>query len=303
MVIDSLFPVLALIVAGRLLKRFGLTNEIFLRTSDRLIYFIFFPALLFWKIGGTAPDMHTDGGLYAAAASAVAVVYLLSTAYIMRFGVSDYQAGSFSQSCYRFNTYIGVAVIWNGLGEAGIRQFGILIALLIPLINLLAVSTLTWFSGKDIAWNNRVTMIIKSVISNPLILACLSGIAYARWAHGFPAFVDNTFRLSSLVTLPLALLSIGAVLTTAKIRHHLKLSLIAALFKLLVLPVIGFVLLKVFHVSGLPLKVGMIFFTLPTSTALYVLSAQLNSDTDLASASIALSTMLSILPLSVALWI
>jgi malonate transporter len=303
MVVDSLFPVLALVLAGRLLKHSGLTNEAFLRTSDRLIYFMFFPALLFWKIGGAVPNADTDWGLYAAAASAVIVVYLLSTGYIVRFGVSDYQAGSFSQSCYRFNTYIGVAVLWSAHGEAGIRQFGLLIALLIPLINLLAVSTLVWFSGKSIAWRGRVTMMVKTVISNPLILACISGIVYARLVNGFPAFVDNTFRLSSQVALPLALLSIGSVLTTAKVGHHLKLSLIAAVFKLLVLPAVGFIGLKAFHVSGVPFKVGMVFFTLPTSTALYILSAQLNSDTDLASASIALSTMLSFLPLCVALWI
>jgi predicted permease len=45
----------------------------------------------------------------------------------------------------------------------------------------------------------------------------------------------------------------------------------------------------------------MVFFALPTSTALYVLSSQLNSDTELASAAIALSTLLSIFSLSAAL--
>jgi predicted permease len=47
----------------------------------------------------------------------------------------------------------------------------------------------------------------------------------------------------------------------------------------------------------------MVFFALPTSTALYVLSSQLNSDTELASASIALSTFLSLVSLSAALLI
>ena len=42
----------------------------------------------------------------------------------------------------------------------------------------------------------------------------------------------------------------------------------------------------------------MIYLALPTSTAIYVLSAQLHSDTELASAAIVLSTMLSLLPLS-----
>jgi len=47
----------------------------------------------------------------------------------------------------------------------------------------------------------------------------------------------------------------------------------------------------------------MIFFALPTSTAIYVLSAQLNSDVQLASAAIMLSTLLSLISLSAALLI
>ena len=52
MVLNSLFPVFALVVLGVCLKHFKITGEVFLQTSDRLVYFIFFPAMLFWKIGG-----------------------------------------------------------------------------------------------------------------------------------------------------------------------------------------------------------------------------------------------------------
>jgi hypothetical protein len=44
--------------------------------------------------------------------------------------------------------------------------------------------------------------------------------------------------------------------------------------------------------------VGLIFFALPASTAIYVLSSQMNSDTDLASSAIVLSTLLSFFSLS-----
>jgi hypothetical protein len=50
-----------------------------------------------------------------------------------------------------------------------------------------------------------------------------------------------------------------------------------------------------------PLKAGMIFFALPVSTAIYVLSSQMHSDPDLASATIVVSTLLSFLSLSVVL--
>ena len=303
MVLNNLFPVFALILFGSLLKRWRLTDDAFLKMADRLTYFIFFPALLFWKIGGASSALSNGTGLYKAAICAVLTVYLLSTLFIKLYKVSDFKAGTFSQSCYRFNSYLGVAIVLSALGEDGIKQFGILIGMIIPIINVLCVSTLIWFSEGQVQPLKRLGQTARALISNPLILACISGIIYANIWQGFPAFIDNTLRLSSYVALPLAMLSIGGALTLTTVRDHFKLSLIASTFKLVVLPLIGYGFLVAFGVSDLGLKIGLIYFALPTSPALYILSSQLNSDTNLASASIALSTILSFFSLSIALLI
>jgi len=303
MVLDNLFPVFALLLIGHLLKRFGITHDAFLKTADKLIYYIFFPVLLFWKIGGAASDLIGDPGLYKAAICAVVSVYILSSLYIKFFKVPAYQAGSFSQSCYRFNTYIGMAVMLNALGEEGARQFSILIGLIIPIINILAVSTLSWYSEKKVSFPQRVVLTAKALISNPLIIACIAGLAYWKFMGGFPVFIDNTFRLASFVTLPLALFSIGGALTLGTMKNYFKLSLVASLFKLVILPLSGYLFLNAFDATGISFRVGMLYFTLPTSPALYILSSQLSSDTQLASAAIALSTLLSVISLSVALLI
>ena len=303
MVLNNLFPVFALLLFGHLLKRYGLTHDAFLKTADKLIYYIFFPVLLFWKIGAAASDLIGDPGLYKAAICAVVSVYILSSLYIKLFRVPAYQAGSFSQSCYRFNTYIGMAVMLNALGEEGARQFSILIGLIIPIINILAVSTLSWYSEKKVSFPQRVVLTAKALISNPLIIACIAGLAYWKFMGGFPVFIDNTFRLASFVTLPLALFSIGGALTLGTMKNYFKLSLVASLFKLVILPLSGYLFLNAFDATGISFRVGMLYFTLPTSPALYILSSQLSSDTQLASAAIALSTLLSVISLSVALLI
>jgi len=303
MVFNSLFPVFALILSGSLLKRFGLTNDVFLQTSDKLIYYIFFPLLLFWKIGSASTDLFSDSGLYKSVILAILIVFIFSTAFIVIFKVSDFKVGSFSQSCYRFNSYIGVAIVLSALGEEGIHHFGILMGIIIPIINVLCVSTLIWFSGEKALPFKRMGQIIKGLISNPLILACIGGILYANLAEGFPPYIEGILQLCSFAALPLAMLSVGAALSISVIKDHFKLSLIASLFKLVVLPAIGYLLLIQFGVAGVALKVGLIFFALPTSTSLYILSSQLNSDTELASAAIAMSTILSFFSLSVALLI
>lgn len=290
-----------MILLGILLRRQGMTSEVFLNQSDRLIYYIFFPVLLFWKIGAAS---HATAEVWKFCLVCVGVVvsmFLLSTLVMRLFRISSFKAGSFSQSCYRFNTYIGVAVVLNAFGEEGIAMFGVLLGMVIPIINLFAVSMLIWHSGREMESRQRVRVLARSLAGNPLILGCLAGLCYSRLVGHFPLFINNTLALISMVTLPMALLSIGGALTFEGVRKNLAPALLAATCKLLILPVSGYLALSCFGIEGLGFKVGMLFFSLPASTAIYVLSSQLNSDLELASSAIVLSTLLSFFSLSVAL--
>ena len=297
-ILNSLFPIFILLLLGRVLKKWGLTDTTFLKTSDRLIYFFFFPVMLFWKIGGASFEDGIDWNFCFASLCALVTMFVLSTLVIKIFRISAFQAGSFSQSCYRFNTYIGVAVILNSLGTEGMKYFGIVIGFAIPLINVFAVTLLIWFSGRDVKLSKRISIAGRALVSNPLILGCLAGIAYSSLVGKFPVFINNSLSLISMVALPLALISIGGSLTFAGVRGNLGLSFLAAVLKLMVLPGLGWIFFYLFDVTGIPFKVGLIFLTLPASTAIYVLSSQMNSDTELASSAIVLSTLLSFFALS-----
>lgn len=302
-VLNSLFPIFSLLLLGTLLKRQGITDTVFLKTADRLIYYIFFPIMLFWKIGGASLENGIDWSFCLATLCTFLTMFALSTIVIKTVRITPFQAGSFSQGCYRFNTYIGVAVILNSLGGEGIQYFGIVIGFIIPLVNVFAVSTLIWFSGEKMESKKRLRFAGGALISNPLIIGCLAGIIYARLVGNFPTFIDNSLSLASMAALPLALISIGGSLTFRGVRQNAGLSLLSAMLKVMALPMIGFCYFYLFHVTGVPFRVGILFFALPASTAIYVLSSQMNSDTDLASSIILISTLLSFVSLSFALLI
>jgi predicted permease len=298
MILNSVAPIFAIIALGGVLRRLGMIDKTFINVSDRLIYYIFFPALLFWKIGKPAPLTGVYWELIGATLCAVVVAFALSLVAARLLSMSQFQVGSFSQSCYRFSTYIGMAAVLGATGEEGVRLFGVLIGFAIPFINVLAVSSLIWFSGESFSWRLKSRMLVKAMISNPLILACGCGIAYSSLRVPFPTFVDNTLGLMSLLALPLALVSIGGSLTFEKFREHFAYSATGALVKLVALPAVGYAFLHVFQVTGTAFAVAMIYFGLPTSPQNYILSGQLNSDVDLATSGIVLSTLLSIGSLS-----
>lgn len=300
-ILDAIFPVFALLVCGILLKRYNFTSDSFLATSDRLVYYIFFPAMLFWKIGGADPGSNNQSiRLCLAVMIAVTAAWLISLLAIRLFSIERFKAGTFSQAAFRFSSYIGLAVVINTLGEDGITHFGILIGFVIPLINVLSVITLIWFSSAREGLGRNILLTLKALISNPLILGCLAGIAFSRTGLSFPSFLDNTFALMVSATMPLALISIGGSLKFTGAASDTGLSLLASAIKLVILPALGFFCLKGFGVNGLFFKVGMIYFTLPTSPSIFVLSSQMNSDTRLASNAVLVSTILSFISLSIA---
>jgi len=300
-VLNNVLPVFLLLALGKILMRSGLAGEVFFKTSDKLVYFIFFPALLFWKIGSAGPGLELPRGLILAVLATIFLTWLASLAYIRLARVTPFQAGSFSQVSYRFNTYIGMAVVLGAFGEDGVARFGIIISLAIPFINLLVVSTLVWYSQTDYTLGQRIRVLIRELAINPLILACLAGIAYARLAPPLPIFVNKTLALLSAITLPMALLSIGASLALERLKGRMRLSLVSCVLKLVFMPLVGYALLRLWEVEPLSLAVAMVFFTLPTATSAYILSSQMNSDADLAGAAIVLSTLLSFVTLSLSL--
>ena len=301
-IFSSVLPVFLLVALGTCLRRLDFVDRAFFRTSDWLVYFVSFPVMLFWKIGAPSSAAQLDGRLILAVMAAVTTVYVLSLGFVRITRMPDFQVGSFSQCCYRFNTYIGMAVVVGICGEQGVTTFGVIIAFAIPFINFLAVSTLIWFSAENYSLGQKTQFLGRSLLSNPLLIACFLGLLYARLGVGFAPFVNNSFALLSSLSLPLALLSIGNSLTFAGMRGHLALSLAAAAFKLALLPLVGALFLHALEVTGVPFMVAMTFFLLPTSSAIFILSAQLKSDIELASVGIMVSTVLSLFSLSVGLW-
>lgn len=301
LVLNSILPVFAVIALGGFLKRSAMIDENFVRVSDRLVYYIFLPLLLFWKIGKPSGTAIIDWRFIAGALLAIFTVFVLGLIIVKALKMPDRAVGSFSQSCYRFNSYIGIAVIVTALGENGVKEFGVLIGFAVPFINVLAVSSMIRYSGQKDSEGQRWLFLLKSVVANPLIISCLLGILYSNLGIPFPILVERLLNLMSAMSLPLALISVGGSLTFSKFRGHFTYSLIAAVCKLVALPALGYLFLKQLSIAESALKVAMIYFALPTSPQNHILSALLNSDPDLATSAVVLSTMLSIVSLSVIL--
>jgi hypothetical protein len=301
-VLNTIAPIFLLLLLGVALRRTGFAPQELFRQTNRLVYWIGLPALLFLKTataqihGGSAAAL--SGVLIGGMVACIAIGY--AVAYAMR--VSRPSVGSFVQAAYRGNlAYIGLPVILFSLGgaeagEAGRPESVAAVALgpLIPLYNVAAVVVL--LAGRQPAGEGRLGQagrMAATVALNPLLLACAAGLAWAAWGPAIPAAGKRTLEALGQMSLPLALLGAGASLQWPH-RAGLAQATAASLIKVGAGPLAG---LAIGALAGLPaveMRIAMIYLACPTAVMSYVMAGQLGGDERLSADAVAVSTVLSL---------
>ena len=291
--ITIVLPVFLVIALGALLRRCKLFDANFVQQTNRLVYVVFLPLLLFHKIGNADFSSFFNGPLVLGSSLAIALGFLLTYIYS---GMRNYPAairGSFCQGSFRGNlAYVGLAICLNAYGDDGLTRAGILMGFLVPVLNLFAILALLLpqkhsGDGKKPNWATQVLL-------NPLIIASFVGLIWSFWQLPVPLILDRALNITSGVTLPLALLAIGGGFSFERLKGDLLLAGLASSIKLAVLPLLALSLLAPLGVSGSDLGIGILMAGTPTATATYIMAHQLKADAELAGSIVMLSTLASV---------
>jgi len=203
------------------------------------------------------------------------------------------ELGSFLQISFHGNLgYMGLAVAFYALGPQGFAAASILAGFLIICQNLLAVIGLQWCS-EGMSRGMPIGKTIKKVLVNPIIFSAIGGILFSLAEHPLPEPIEKALQIISSMALPLALLLIGASLSFESARPHLKVSIVACVLKLLVLPGLGLVAYRCLSVPRAQFMPGLVLLASPTATVSYIMAGELGGSPALASSAISVSTILS----------
>ncbi|WP_027185989.1 AEC family transporter [Desulfovibrio inopinatus] len=286
-------PIFLTMAVGYTIFRVGLVDDAFVSQLNRLFYLVFLPLLLFDKIGHA--DFSVDFNIDLI--TGMTILFFLSLALTMTIGTfmgaSPSKHGAFVQASIRGNmAYIGLAVVASVYGNEGLAAAGVLLGFLVPLLNGLCIFALLWPRRK--VGNLSAMQCLRQIFSNPLIVAAAAGMVVSLSGFGIPRIIGETLHILSGMTLPLALVAIGAAFKPAEFRGAISFAMTATTFKLLVLPGLAYLILNAMHITGVNIGVGVILAACPTSSASYVLADQLGGDIPLAKAVVMLATMLSV---------
>ena len=173
-------------------------------------------------------------------------------------------------------------------GAFAIPELGV--AAFVPIVNVVSVATLSRF-GKE----GRVGLgrMVAQIVANPLILAVAAGALVNGIDRGLPILLDSLFEVLGRAALPLGLLAVGAGLEIGELRKTLAATLIAAAFKLVVMPALALGGLVALRLAGMDAGILMLFAAAPTAISSYILARQMGGDHRLMASIITVETVLA----------
>jgi malonate transporter and related proteins len=287
-----LLPDCLLILTGLLLCHYTALGRPVWEAAERLVYFVFFPALLFTAIARN--PLQLGQATHLALAGLATVSCGIAMAYVLSHWpqINQWRYASGAQTAFRFNSYVGLALADRLGGAPSVAWMAVLLAVCVPVCNLAAVLPLAKQGGHSVG---------REVVRNPMIVSTLSGLAFNLLGLQLPDVLSMTLQRVAAAALPVGLMAVGAGLHMGSLRASPRMAAAFMGVRHAVLPLIALGLVKLL---GLPLaqqSVVVLFAALPTASGAYVLAARLGGDAPFVSGLVTVSTVLGML--SIPFWL
>lgn len=310
--VNSIFPLILLILIGYFLKRRGFFSESFLAIGNKTVFYLLLPVLLFQNIAEIEglSDIRTDVTAY----TVCMIVLLILLGYLTTLFIPDArQKGVVHQCIFRSNfALIGVPLAELIGGSEGVRTAAIMSLFSIPLFNISGVVVLSVYKGHGGKLNVR--KILRDIVTNPLIIGVFAGLCFVLlkmslqdtliWELGEKlTFLPATTAFLSRAATPVALLVLGGQFDFEKIGGYRRQLTVGLIGRNLIAPVLGvgmtgvLVKLGVFSFGPEVFAALIALFASPVAVASAVMADAMENDGQLASQLVIWTSLFSVITL------
>ena len=288
--LEVTLPVFAMVFIGLGLKRAGWIDTAFVATASQLVFRGTMPVLIFLSIIKADLSSTLNPGLLGFFALATLGSFLFCWGWA-RLRVPFPERGVYIQGAFRGNCgIVGLALAAGMYGDYGLSAGGLLLGVVILTYNAFSVVALaTYQEGQSADWRS----ILSHIARNPLILAVVAAVPVAALELPLPGWLMTSGEYFASLTLPLALICIGATLSLGAIRASGHLATSASLLKMVTVPILATTAAWLVGFEGRELGVMFLFFASPTAAAAFVMAKAMGGNAVLTANIIALTTLMA----------
>lgn len=295
---NVVLPLFLMMILGYALKKINMFDEVTLKSMNNITFKAFLPTLLFHNVYKTNLDGVFNPQLMAFAAAAIIISFSLLCVLIPIIERDNAKRGVMIQGIFRSNFVIfGIPVIVSLFGEEFSGVTSLLIAVVVPLFNLLSVCSLEIFRGGKINIKN----IIKGVITNPLIIASCIGLIFLLTGIKLPTPVEKTISDVSKIATPLSLILLGGSFKFSAYKKYVTQLVLCVLGRLIIIPGVFVPIAVSLGFRGVELACLLIMLSAPTAVSSFTMAQQMDADSELAGQIVVFTSGLSVV--TVFLWI
>ena len=291
---------------GNVIRRGWLTSDEFWRGLEKLSFYVLFPTVLFkYSLVIDLASSEFIQLITALVMSVLTVSALLIIYQIVMRPYSRVQFTSVFQGSTRYNGYIFFAVGSALFGGEGLAIVATISPYLLILTNITSIMSFSYYVPRGEGLNKRQSMalIIKSVFANPFVLASMAGIIFNYLEFTLNIGIEKTINNLSSSALTIGMLIVGAGIKLRIKPEYFKQIAFTSGVKLVIMPIVTFIILWLMGITGTAKSVGILFSCLPCASSSYILSRQLGGDPETMASTITFTTIFSILSLSLLVYI
>lgn len=292
--LNATAPVFLVIILGYILRQIGVLDDHFTSVCNKFNFKITLPVMLYMQMTENNVKEHFSGGFVLLCA----VITTVSIAFCWLFArltlKDHHMVGAFAQSSFRGSVAVlGMALVTNIYGSASVVPAMMVGS--VTLYNVFAVLILTLEGPKDVQENWKASMVksVKSIVTNPLILAILIGLFVSWFQIQLPVVLERSLGYVSDLGMPQALICIGAGFQGAEAIKKIRPTLASTFIKLVLLPGLALPVCAFLGIRGEYLAAILVMQGSPSTSTGYVMVKSMGGDDVLASGTVVATTALS----------
>ena len=286
---NAIAPIFILMALGYFLRRIKVADKKGFDIMNKVVFKVFLPVLLFYNIYKTDMGDVFDAKLIGFTVVGVLIVFIIGYFATLFFTKDNAKRGVMLQGFFRSNfAILGIPLVGYICGEGSGGLASLMVAVVIPVFNTLAVIALERFRGTGNKLN--ILRLLKGIIANPLIIGCLIGLGFFLTGIKLPGIIEKSVKDISSAATPLSIIVLGSEFEFSAVKGCLKELIITVGARLVIVPLIMLTAAVLLGFSGEALACILVTFGSPVAVSSFAMAQQMGGDEQLAAQLVVMSS-------------